>query len=248
MHLTFFLFLYICTRLDNQSGIIIRHGGVPPGLARFGDYLPTRGVRFWPNGHKTDPPHLRAALIRSVHVMSRNVRRHSHHRAPRCRWLLPFSKVAPSDRGAVLAVPPGDARALGGSPGGGRGRVRPRCALEGVPAGRARNKGQERYYRSGHQQRSKRWEMVSQLLAGPPWRPMGAIFVTCGASELPPSLPATIASNPDEVRPPGSFRAGAAQRRFAAVCRNTGDMQPSQQRARKEALLTVCSEQQLAST
>ena len=87
-----------------------------------------------------------------------------------------------------------------------------------------------------------------QLLAGPPWRPMGAIFATCGASELPPSLPATIASNPDEVRPPGSFRAGAAQRRFAAVCRNTGDMQPSQQRARKEALLTVCSEQQLAST
>ena len=73
--------------------------------------------------------------------MSRNVRRHSHHRAPRCRWLLPFSKVAPSDRGAVLAVPPGAARALGGSPGGGRGRVRPRCALEGVPAGRARNKG-----------------------------------------------------------------------------------------------------------
>ena len=78
--------------------------------------------------------------------MSRNVRRHSHHRAPRCRWLLPFSKVAPSDRGAVLAVPPGAARALGGSPGGGRGRVRPRCALEGVPAGRARNKGQERMY------------------------------------------------------------------------------------------------------
>ena len=73
--------------------------------------------------------------------MSRNVRRHSHHRAPRCRWLLPFSEVAPSDRGAVLAVPPGAARALGGSPGGVRGRFRPRCALEGVPAGRARNKG-----------------------------------------------------------------------------------------------------------
>ena len=73
--------------------------------------------------------------------MIRNVRRHSHHRAPRCRWLLPFSKVAPSDRGAVLAVPAGAARALGGSPGGVRGRVPPRRALEGVPAGRARNKG-----------------------------------------------------------------------------------------------------------
>ena len=68
---------------------------------------------------------------------------------------------------------------------------------------------------------------------------MGAIFATCGASELPPSLPATIASNPDEVRPPGSFRAGAAQRRSAAVCRNTGDLQPSQQRARKQASFAV---------
>lgn len=98
--------------------------------------------------------------------MGRNVRRHSHHQAPRGRWPLPFSKGAPSDRGAVLAVPPGDARALGGSPGGGRGRVRPRCALEGVPAGRARNKGQERYYRSGHQ-RSQRWEMVSSAACRP---------------------------------------------------------------------------------
>ena len=101
--------------------------------------------------------------------MGRNVRRHSHHQAPRGRWPLPFSKGASSDRGAVLAVQPGAARALGGSPGGGRERVRPRCALEGVPAGRARNKG---WMMSNHllgsaELGSQRWHMVSSAAYRP---------------------------------------------------------------------------------
>ena len=42
--------------------------------------------------------------------------------------------------------------------------------------------------------------------------------------------------------------AAAAERRLAAGCQSTGNLQPLQQRSRKEALLAVCCVQQLAST
>ena len=176
--------------------------------------------------------------------MGRNVRRHSHHQAPRGRWPLPFSKGAPSDRGAVLVVPPGAARALGGSPGGGRGRVRPRCALEGVPAGRARNKGWMMSTPSKEASVGKWSRSCSQPLR----RPSCATCEMSDAGRTPPPSCGHQLLQSYGPRPAARLLAAAAQRRFAAVCRNTGDMQPSQQRARKEALLTVCSEQQLAST
>ena len=179
--------------------------------------------------------------------MSRNVRRHSRHRAPRCRWLLPFSKVAPSDRGAVLAVPAGAARALGGSPGGSRGRVRPRCALEGVPAGRARNKGQERMYALAINKEASvgKW---SRSCSQPLRRPSCATCEMSDEDRAPPPSCGHQLLQSYGPRPAARLLAAAAQRRFAAVCRNTGDLQPSQQRARKQASFAVSSVQQLAST
>lgn len=176
--------------------------------------------------------------------MGRNVRRHSHHQAPRGRWPLPFSKGAPSDRGAVLAVPPGAARALGGSPGGSRGRVRPRCALEGVPAGRARNKGWVMAPPNKEASVGKWSRSCSQPLR----RPSCATCEMSDAGRTPPPSCGHQLLQSYGHRPAARLLAGAAQRPFAAGCRSTGDLQPSQQRARKEALLTVCSVQQLAST
>ena len=176
--------------------------------------------------------------------MGRNVRRHSHHQAPRGRWPLPFSKGAPSDRGAVLAVPPGAARALGGSPGGGRGRVRPRCALEGVPAGRARNKGWMMSTPSKEASVGKWSRSCSQPLR----RPSCATCEMSDEDRAPPSSCGHQLLQSYGHRPAARLLAAAAQRRFAALCRNTGGLQPSQQRARKQASFAVSSVQQPAST
>ena len=69
--------------------------------------------------------------------------------------------------GPYFPAQKGPCAAAGWRPSGGGERLRPQRGPEGVPAGRARNKGQERYYRSGHQQRSQRWEMVSSAACRP---------------------------------------------------------------------------------
>ena len=110
---------------------------------RWIDCLPNRTWRpRQPPAHNCftqDSPPNRPHLARTYHPPKPQPAVRPRSTVSQSRYGRPLPALAL--RGAMLAVPPGAARALGGSPGGGRGRVRPRCALEGVPAGRARNKG-----------------------------------------------------------------------------------------------------------
>ena len=110
---------------------------------RWIDCLPNRTWRpRQPPAHNCftqDFPPNRPHLARTYHPPKPQPAVRPRSTVSQSRYGRPLPALAL--RGAMLAVPPGAARALGGSPGGGRGRVRPRCALEGVPAGRARNKG-----------------------------------------------------------------------------------------------------------
>ena len=152
--------------------------------------------------------------------------------------------TAGAPRGRTSRPERGRALPRRGRPGGRGGRFRPQRGLEGVPAGRARNKGWMMSTPSKEASVGKWSRSCSQPLR----RPSCATCEMSDAGRTPPPSCGHQLLQSYGHRPAARLLAGAAQRPFAAGCRSTGDLQPSQQRARKEALLTVCSVQQLAST
>jgi len=126
----------------------------------------------------------------------------------------------------------GPCAAAGGRPGGGGGRFRPQRGLEGVPAGRARNKGWL-LCKATKEASVGKW---SRSCSQPLRRPSCATCEMSDAGRTPPPSCGHQLLQSYGHRPAARLLAAAAQRRFAAMCRNTGDLQPSQQRARKQVV------------